>query len=73
MPLVVAPIGKNLKVVKIVADQNVKKHLANLGIVVDSVLSIISVCEGSVICQVKDGRLALDSDIATKIFVLEEV
>ena len=69
MPLVLAPIGKNLQVIKIVTDVSTKKHLANLGIVVGSELSIISVTEGSVICLVKDGRLALDGVVARKIFV----
>lgn len=73
MPLVVAPIDKKLKVIKIISEDSTKKHLQNLGIVVGSTLSIISICDGSVICMVKDGRLALDSVIATKIFVQEEV
>ena len=69
MPLVVAPIGKELKIIKVLADLGTKKHLANLGFVPDATLTIISVCDGSVICLIKDGRVALDCSIATKIFV----
>lgn len=69
MPIVVAPIGKMLRVVKILADEKTKRHLANLGITVDSEISVISESGGSVICLVKDGRLALDKFIATKILV----
>ncbi len=70
MPMVVAPEGKSLRVIKVLADEKTKKHLENLGIMVNAMLTILSVSNGSVICQVKDGRLALDKQIATKIFVM---
>ena len=69
MPLVVAPIGKSLTVKRILTDDKTKKHLESLGITLGSTLSIISASGGSVICLVKDGRLALDKNLATKIFV----
>lgn len=69
MPLVVAPIGKSLTVKRILTDDKTKKHLESLGITIGSTLSIISASGGSVICLVKDGRLALDKNLATKIFV----
>ena len=69
MPLVVAPVGKDVRVVKILADEETKKHLENLGITIDSVIRVISASGGSVICIVKDGRLALDKEMATKILI----
>lgn len=69
MPLVFAPTGRELRVVKILTDDKTKKHLESLGITVDSMLNIISQSGGSVICMIKDGRLALDKNIATKILV----
>lgn len=69
MPIVVAPIGKSLTVKRILTDDKTKKHLESLGITIGSTLSIISASGGSVICLVKDGRLALDKNLATKIFV----
>ena len=69
MPLVVAPIGKELRIVRILTDEKTKKHLENLGITISSKISIISQSGGSTICMVKDGRLALDKNIATKILV----
>lgn len=69
MPIVVAPIGKSLTVKRILTDDKTKKHLESLGITIGSTLSIISASGGSVICLVKDGRLALDNNLATKIFV----
>lgn len=69
MPLVVAPVGKDVRVVKILADEKTKKHLENLGITIYSVIRVISASGGSVICVVKDGRLALDKEMATKILI----
>lgn len=69
MPLIVAPVGRDIRVIKIMTDEKTKKHLESLGITVDSVISILSQSGGSTICLIKDGRLALDRNLATKIFV----
>ncbi len=70
MPLTLAPEDRQLKVIKVLADEKTKKHLESLGITINSALTVISHGGGSIICIVKDGRLALDSDIATKILVV---
>lgn len=69
MPLIFAPIGRELRIVKILTDEKTKKHLESLGITIDSNVSIISQSGGNVICHIKDGRLALDKEMATKILV----
>ena len=69
MPIVMAPLHTDVKVIKILTDEKVKKHLENLGITIDSTLQVLSAAAGSVILQVKDGRLALDKQMATKILV----
>lgn len=69
MPLIVAPAGRVLTVRKVLTDEKTKKHLENLGITVGSELTVLSVSGGSVICLVKDGRLALDGNLSTKILV----
>ena len=69
MPLVLAPVGQEMKIVKIVADDKTKKHLANLGIIVQGTISVLSSSGGSAVCIVKDGRLALDRNLASHIFV----
>ncbi len=69
MPITVAPENKALRVVKVLVDDKTKKHLENLGITLDSVIEVISRSGGSIICKVKDGRLALDAMLAMKIFV----
>ncbi len=69
MPLVIAPLNEELRVIKILTDEKTKKHLESLGITIDSKLTVLSQSGGSSILIVKDGRLALDRNIATKIFV----
>lgn len=69
MTLVLAPTDVDLKVIKILVDDKTKKHLESLGITINSTIKLVSASGGNVICIVKDGRLALDKSIATKILV----
>lgn len=69
MPLFIAPLDCDLKIIKMLVDGRTKKHLENLGITIDSTIRVISSSGGNVICLVKDGRMALDSDIASRIIV----
>ncbi len=69
MPIALAPINTELKVVRVLADDKTKKHLESLGILVNSSLIVISSVNGGVVVAVKEGRLALDHSIASKILV----
>lgn len=69
MPIMLAPLNQELKVVKILLDEKNKKHLESLGILVNSKVTVVSSMNGGVILIVKDGRLALDRSIASKILV----
>lgn len=69
MPIVIAPVGTPLKIVRIAADEKTKQHLKNLGITIDGEITVLSSSGGTVVCKIKDGRLALDSELSTKIFV----
>ncbi len=69
MPIAVAPTDRAVRVVKITADDKTRKHLESLGITIDTQIEVLSVSGGSIICKVKDGRLALDRELATKILV----
>ncbi|MBP5177644.1 MAG: ferrous iron transport protein A [Clostridia bacterium] len=71
MPIVFAPENVDLKVVRILTDEKTKKHLESLGITIDSSLSLLASSGGTVVCKVKDGRVALDNDLSTKIFVVQ--
>ncbi len=69
MPLILAPLGQEMKIVRIAADEKTKKHLTNLGVISGSGITVLSCHGGSAVCLVKDGRLALDKNIASHIFV----
>ena len=69
MPIVIAPTNRQLKIVRIAADEKLKKHLEGLGITVNGEVTVLSQSGGSVVCRIKDGKLALDRDLSTKIFV----
>ena len=69
MPIAFAPIGKTVRVVKVLADDKTKKHLSDLGITINAEVQVLSSEGGTVICLIKDGRLALDSKLSTKILV----
>ena len=69
MPIGLAPVNTQMRVVKILVDEKTKKHLESLGILVNSNITVISSVNGGVVIAVKDGRLALDRSIASKILV----
>ena len=70
MPLVVAPKNVLLKVVKMmIKDEKTKRHLENLGILVNSEFYILSESNGDIIIKYKDTRLAINRDTAVKILI----
>ncbi len=69
MPIALAPLNTDLKVVKVLVDPKTKKHLESLGILVNSSIRIVSSVNGGVVIAIKEGRLALDRSIANKILV----
>ena len=69
MPIALAPLNTDMKVVRVLTDEKTKKHLESLGILVNSSIRIISSVNGGVVVAIKEGRLALDRSIASKILV----
>lgn len=69
MPLLLAPLNTDLKIIRLLVNDKVKKYLESLGLTVDTSIRLLSKANGSVILMVKDGRLALDSNMANKILV----
>ena len=69
MPLVIAPLNVELAILRIAVDEKDKKHFESLGIAVNQRITVLSNTNGNVILKIKEGRLALDKNIATKIFV----
>ena len=69
MPIGLAPINFEMKVVKVLLDEKTRKHLESLGVLVNSPIKVISSVNGGVVVLVKEGRLALDRSTSSKILV----
>ena len=69
MPIMLAPLNTEVTVMKILTDEKTKNHLKDLGILVNSKLVVLSSVNGGVVVAIKNGRLALDHEIASKILV----
>ena len=67
MPLTMAKTGETVTVRKISGRDDVRQHLAELGFVVDSDVTVVSEMVGNLIVQVKDSRIALDKTMANRI------
>ena len=69
MPLTMAKTGETVTIRKISGKDEVRQHLAELGFVVDSDVTVVSEIAGNLIVQVKDSRIALDKSMANRIMV----
>ena len=69
MPLAMAKTGETVTIRKITGKDEVRQHLAELGFVVDSDVTVVSEIAGNLILQVKDSRIALDKTMAMRIMV----
>ncbi len=69
MPLSMAKAGETVTIRKITGKDEVRQHLAELGFVVDSDVTVVSEIGGNLILQVKDSRVALDRGMANRIMV----
>lgn len=70
MPLAFASAGQKVLVTKIGGNQEVKKHLEDLGFVVGTEVQVINdTGDGNIIINLKESRLAITKEMATKIMV----
>ena len=69
MPLAMAQPGETVTIRKITGKDEVRQHLAELGFVVDSDVTVVSEIGGNLILQVKDSRVALDKTMANRIMI----
>ena len=67
MPLTMAKTGETVTIRRITGRDEVRQHLAELGFVVDSDITVVSEMAGNLILQVKDSRVALDRSMANRI------
>ena len=69
MPLTMAKAGETVTIKKITGKDEVRLHLAELGFVVDSEVTVVNEIAGNLIVQVKESRLALDRTMANRIMI----
>lgn len=69
MPLTMARPGESFAIRRITGKDEVRQHLAELGFVMDSEVTVVSEVSGNLILQVKDSRIALDHTMASRIMV----
>lgn len=69
MPLTLAGVGEENMIKKVGGKPEVKLHLENLGFVAGSSVTVVSAMGGNLIVNVKDSRVAISREMASKIMV----
>ena len=69
MPLTLAKQGETVTIRKITGKDEIRQHLAELGLVVDRTVTVVSELGGNLIVQVKDSRIALDRTMANRVMI----
>lgn len=69
IPLIYADVGAPSIIGRVAGDDEVKQHLETLGFTVGATVSIVNTLAGNLIVQVKESRVALSRNLASKIFV----
>ena len=67
MPLTMAKPGETVTIRKISGRDDIRQHLAELGFVVDTEITVVSEMAGNLIVQVKNSRVGLDKTMANRI------
>ena len=69
MPLTMAKAGETVTIRKITGKDEIRLHLAELGFVVGSRVTVVNEIAGNLILQVKDSRITLDKTMANRIMI----
>ncbi|MBQ9727326.1 MAG: ferrous iron transport protein A [Kiritimatiellae bacterium] len=69
IPLALAPAGEKQKIKKIAGNDKVRRHLQELGLVMDATVTVVSSETDNVILGVGDSRVAIGGDLARRIMV----
>jgi len=69
MSLAIAPIGKEVRITRLSVDDTLKKHLADLGVLLNQVVTPMIANSGNLVIKVRDSRLAINKKVAMQIFV----
>lgn len=69
MPLTLAAVGEENIIRKVGGNPEIKKHLEDLGFVAGGLITIVSTIGGNLIVNVKESRVAISREMASKIMV----
>lgn len=69
MPLVLASPGEENIIKKIGDNKEIRAHLENLGFVPGGIVTVISEIGGNIIVNVKESRIAVSREMASKIMI----
>ena len=67
IPLTAAKAGETVTIKKITGRDELRRHLAELGFVVDNDVTVVNEMAGNLIVQVKGSRVALNREMANRI------
>lgn len=69
MPLSMIGEGETATITRVEGKEETRRFLENLGFVVGAIVTVISKTGGNVIVNIKESRVAIGKDMATKIMV----
>lgn len=69
MPLAMAKTGEQTSIKKVGGTGDAKQHLGDLGFVAGAPVTVITRIGGNVIVNIKESRVAISREMATKIMV----
>ena len=69
MPLTMAGIGESNLIKKVGGNEEVRRFLESLGFVMGGKVTVISKLDGNVIVNIKESRVALNKEMASKILI----
>ena len=69
MPLTFAKEGEAASIKKVGGKEDIRQFLENLGFVVGAAVTVVSTSGGNLIVNIKDSRVAIGKDMASRIIV----
>lgn len=72
MPLILAPQGESMTVVRVAAESKIARHLCDMGVAPGAEITLLSDASGNAVVKVGGVRIALDCKIARSIIVCKK-
>ena len=69
MPLVMAEPGEESIIIRVGGSPEMKKHLEDMGFVAGSSVTVMNTIGGNLIVKIKESRVAISKEMASKIMV----